>query len=273
MNRIDRVFAELRAKNEGALIPFLTAGDPDLETTRTLLRVAEDSGADLIELGVPFSDPTSDGPAIQKSAEIALRAGSSLPRALEMIADFRAKSSVPVILYGYYNPILRYGNERFAADARQAGVDATLVVDLPPEEVDELYPLLRANDLHFIFLLAPTSDDKRVRTVLKRATGFLYYVSVTGVTGSQAMRPQDVQPAVEALRARTELPVGVGFGISTPAQAGAVTRFADAAVVGSAIMRLIDEHRGSTRVAGAVGEYLHSLKTGIREAERHGFRR
>lgn len=273
MNRIDRVFADLRAKNEGALIPFLTAGDPDLETTRQLLHVAADSGADLIELGVPFSDPTSDGPAIQRSAEIALRAGSSLPRALEMIAEFRATSSVPVILYGYYNPILRYGPERFAEDAHQAGIDAALVVDLPPEEVDELYPLLRARDLHFIFLLAPTSDHKRIRTVLKRATGFLYYVSVTGVTGSQMMRPQDVRPAVEDLRAQTNLPVGVGFGISTPAQAGAVTQFADAAVVGSAIMRVIDEHRGSARVATAVGDYLRSLKTGILAAERHGFRR
>ncbi len=266
MNRIDARFRELARRGEKALIPFLTAGDPDLATTRELVLAAEDSGADILEIGVPFSDPTSDGPAIQRSAEIALEAGSSLPRALEMIADVRTTSQLPLVLYGYYNPIFRYGVERFAADAASAGVDAVLVVDLPPEEVDELLPSLRAKGIHFIFLLAPTSDEARVRKVLRRASGFLYYVSVTGVTGAAPVQPASIRAVVESLRGQTDLPIGVGFGISSPRQAAEVVEFADAAVVGSAIMRVSDEHRGTQRVVPEVASFLRRLKDGIRSA-------
>jgi len=263
MNRIDAVFRSLRAAHRAALIPFLTAGDPDVDTTRELMRVAVDSGADLLELGVPFSDPTADGPVLQHSAEIALRSGASLQRALELVADFRRSSQVPVILYGYYNPIFRYGPERFAAAARQAGVDGILVVDLPPEDAEELLRWTRPAGIHFIFLLTPTSGPERIRKVLRHAGGFVYYVSVTGVTGVRPMVAAQVEPAVQRLRQATKVPIGVGFGISTPDQAVAVARFADAVVVGSAIMRVVDAHRGSPAVVTEVGAFIRQIKDGI----------
>ena len=263
MNRIDATFRALRAAGQAALIPFLTAGDPDLDTTRELMRVAADSGADLLEVGVPFSDPTADGPVLQRSAEIGLQSGASLPRALELVSDFRRASQLPVILYGYYNPIFHYGPERFAADARLAGIDGLLVVDLPPEDADELLVWTRPAGIHFIFLLAPTSGPDRVRTVLKHAAGFIYYVSVTGVTGVRPMQPESVEPVVRRLRQETTLPIGVGFGISTPEQAGAVARFADAAVVGSAIMRVVEAHRASPSLVPEVGAFIARLKAGM----------
>jgi len=264
MNRIDETFGALRARQRAALIPFLTAGDPDMETTRELMRAAADSGADLLELGVPFSDPTADGPVLQRASEIGLRAGASLSRALELVADFRSASQLPVILYGYYNPIFHYGPERFAADARQAGVDGLLVVDLPPEQAQELLVWTRPAGIHFIFLLAPTSGPGRIRKVVRHASGFVYYVSVTGVTGVRPMLADAVRPAVQRLRQSTSLPIGVGFGITTAEQAAAVAAFADAAVVGSAIMRLVDEHRGSTKVVAEVGAFIRRLKEGMR---------
>ena len=265
MNRLDKTFGALRTADQAALIPFLTAGDPDLETTRELMHAAADSGADLLELGVPFSDPTADGPVLQRSAEIALRAGASLHRVLALVADFRRTSHLPVILYGYYNPIFHYGPERFAVDARQSGIDAVLVVDLPPEEADELLVWIRPAGIHFISLLAPTSGPDRIRKVLRRASGFVYYVSVTGVTGVRPMLVETVRPAIERLRQVTRLPIGVGFGISTPEQAGAVATIADAVVVGSAIMRVVDAHRGASDVVREVGECIRALKDGMRQ--------
>jgi tryptophan synthase alpha chain len=264
MNRIDATFRALRAQHRAALIPFLTIGDPDLDTTRELMRVAADSGADFIELGVPFSDPTADGPVLQRSLEIGLRAGASLPRALELVAEFRRDCETPVILYGYYNPIYRYGTERFAADARRAGIDGLLVVDLPPEEAGELLMWTRPAGIHFISLVAPTTPPDRVRKILKHAAGFVYYVSVTGVTGGRPMLAEVVRPAIERLRQSTELPIGVGFGITTPEQAAAVATFADAAVVGSAIMRVVDAHRGSPSLVPEVGAFLRQLKAAMR---------
>jgi len=264
MNRIDRTFQALRAAKQAALIPFLTAGDPDLGTTRELMRAVADSGADLLEICVPFSDPTADGPVLQKSLEFGLQAGASLPRVLELIADFRAASQLPIILYGYYNPIYRYGVERFAADAARAGVDGLLVVDLPPEEATELLVWTRPANVHFIFLLAPTSGPDRVRKVLQHAAGFIYYVSVTGVTGVRPMVAEAVHPVIEALRAQTNLPIGVGFGITTPDQAAAVARFADAAVVGSAVMRIVDAQRGSSTMVSEVGGFISRLKGAMR---------
>jgi len=264
MNRVDATFARLRADRRAGLIPFLTVGDPDMRSTLELMRAAADSGADLLELGVPFSDPTADGPVLQRSAEIGLRAGASLPRVLELVSEFRRESQLPLILYGYYNPIFRFGPERFAAAARQAGVDALLVVDLPPEEAEELRAWTRPAGLHLIFLLAPTSGPDRVRVVLRHAAGFIYYVSVTGVTGVRPMQADTVRPAIERLRTHTRLPLGVGFGISTPQQAAAVASFADAAVVGSAIMRIVDMHRGTPRIVVEVAAFIRQLTDGMR---------
>lgn len=265
MNRIDSTFRTLRRQGRCALIPFLTAGDPDMDTTRKLMRAAVECGADLLELGVPFSDPIADGPALQKSIEYALTAGSSLPRVLEVIADFRKQSEVPIILYGYYNPIFRYGIDRFAQDASRAGVDAVLIVDLPPEEVDEIYPQIHAAGVHFIFLLTPTSGPDRVAKVLKKASGFIYYVSLTGVTGSSAISIDGVREAVDKIKQRTKLPIGVGFGISTPDQAAAVSRFADAAVVGTALMRVVDTARGTDHVVEDAAAFIRGLKGGMRD--------
>jgi len=263
MNRIDDTFRRLREQPETALIPFLTAGDPNLEATYEFMRAAAENGADLLEIGVPFSDPTADGPVLQASAEAALRAGTSLPRVLELVARFRSASQLPIILYGYYNPIFHYGPERFAADAHHAGVDGVLVVDLPPEDAGELFMWIRPAGIHFIFLLTPTSGPDRVRKVLKRAAGFIYYVSVTGVTGARPLDVDAVRPTVARLRQATDLPIGVGFGISTPEHAGAVAQFADAVVVGTAIMRVVAEHRGSPRAVPEVGLFIRRLKDGM----------
>ncbi len=268
MNRIDAKFSELRAVRQAALVAFLTAGDPDMGTTLDLMQAAADNGADLLELGVPFSDPTADGPVLQRSAEIGLRSGASLARCLELVTEFRRHSQVPIVLYGYYNPIFHYGAERFVRDARQVGIDGLLVVDLPPEEAEELLRWTRPAGMHVIFLLAPTSGPTRIRTVVRLARGFVYYVSVIGVTGVRPMQPESVRPMVETLRAATTLPIGVGFGISTPAQAAAVAEIADAVVVGSAIMRLVDTHRGSDRVVSEVAAFVRQLKDGMRAVVR-----
>jgi len=265
MNRIDETFRTLRARREAALIPYLTAGDPNLDATRELMRAAAEGGADLLELCVPFSDPTADGPVLQRSLEIGLRAGASLTRVLELVADFRSASQLPLVLYGYYNPIFHYGPERFAADAQQAGVDGILVVDLPPEDADELLLWTRPAGIHFICLLTPTSGPERVRKVMQSAAGFVYYVSVTGVTGVRPMLADTVRPAVQRLRQATKLPIGVGFGITTPEQAAAVADFADAAVVGSAIMRLVDEQRRSPSMVADVGAFIRRLKRGMHD--------
>ncbi|HVM96851.1 MAG TPA: tryptophan synthase subunit alpha [Candidatus Acidoferrales bacterium] len=268
MNRIDATFTRLRSKKQAALVAFLTLGDPDVDTTRELMRAAVENGADLLEIGVPFSDPTADGPVLQRSLDIGLRAGASLTRAFEVVAEFRQSSQVPVILYGYYNPIFHYGGERFASDARKAGVDGVLVVDLPPEEAAELLQWTKPAGVHFVCLLAPTTGPERVRTILKRAAGFVYYVSVTGVTGVRPMQADRVRPVIERLRQQTKVPIGVGFGISTPEQAAEVTQFADAAVVGTAIMRIVDEQRGSSNLVQSVGSFIRRLKDGMSAAGR-----
>lgn len=259
-NRIDRVFARLRLRGETALIPFLTLGDPSLDSTLALMRKVEEAGADLIELGVPFSDPTADGPVLQHSLEVGLRAGASLPRALEVVQEFRRGSETPVVLYGYYNPIFRYGLEAFARDAAAAGIDGLLVVDLPPDEAEELLQWTRPAGLHFVCLLAPTSGPDRIQVVLRHAAGFIYYVSVTGVTGVKPIQPWEVRPVILALRQKTKLPIGVGFGISTAEQARAVAEFADAVVVGSAIMRLVDQHRDQGDFEEVVTDFVRRLK-------------
>ncbi len=238
--RIGRRFEALKSEGRSGLVTFVTAGDPELEVSREILFGLPAAGADLIELGMPFSDPMADGPAIQASSLRALKSGMTLKKTLKLVADFRARDDdTPVILMGYYNPIYVYGAEPFLADAKAAGVDGLIVVDLPPEEVDELWKPARAQGIDFIFLTAPTSDDERLPKIVKRASGFVYYVSITGITGTKSAAVADVDEAVRRIRRHTDLPIGVGFGIKTPDQAAGIAAVADAAVVGSALVDII----------------------------------
>jgi len=264
--RIKRKFIELRARSEAALVPFIVAGDPDLETTRRLVLELETRGADLIEIGVPFSDPMADGPANQRALARGLGAGASIAAILSMVSELRTQTEIPLILYGYYNPIFHYGCEQLCADAARAGVDAFLAVDLPPEEGGELKRPARANGLDIIQLLAPTTPLERSRKIARSASGFLYYVSVTGVTGARAHLESDLPAHIRELRSVTDLPIGVGFGISTPAQAAEVAAIADAVVVGSAISLLVEAHIKSGDVIAAVGELVGAMKDAMRAA-------
>lgn len=268
MTRIGDTFAALRARGEVGLVPFLTAGDPDLDTSEALVTEMVRQGADVVELGVPFSDPMADGPTLQRAAERALRAGTSLARIMDLVRRLRRALDVPILLFGYYNPIWRYGAARFAADARQAGVDGVLCVDLPPEEADELKRETDRHDLDMIFLLAPTSSPDRERAVLRRARGFIYYVSVTGVTGARDTLPADLGARVRRVRAASPVPVGVGFGIASAAAAREVAGVADAAIVGSAIARIVERSLGQPDLVGRVGTFVGQLKTALRGVPR-----
>lgn len=271
MSRVSQTFAQLQERGEAALVPFLMAGDPDLDATRALVHAIAEAGADLIEIGVPFSDPTADGPVIQRSGARSLARGTSLRQVLEMVAELRRGGlTTPIILFGYYNPFFRYGPERIAADAQRAGVDAVLVVDLPPDEADELWQPVRAAGLDQIFLLAPTSDRRRIAAVLRKASGFVYFVSMTGLTGSKAIEPADVECMVRALSPHCPLPIGVGFGISTPEHAAAVAAYADAVVVGSALVRLIEAEGTSPQLVRSVGGFIRVLKDATRTARTRG---
>jgi tryptophan synthase alpha chain len=235
--RIERRFAELREADRAGLITFLCAGDPDPATSAEILAGLPGAGADVLEIGMPFSDPMADGPTIQAGSLRALKAGMTLARTLDLVREVRrGDQTTPIVLMGYFNPIWRYGPERFLDDARAAGVDGLIVVDLPPEEDDELCLPARGRGLHFIRLVTPTTDERRLPKVLGNAGGFLYYVSITGITGTKAPVAEQVGAAVARLRRHTALPVAVGFGIRTPAQAAAIARVADAAVIGSALV-------------------------------------
>ncbi|HUA34951.1 MAG TPA: tryptophan synthase subunit alpha [Candidatus Binataceae bacterium] len=264
--RIAARFKELRARNEAALVPFIVAGDPDLDATRRLVLELEARGADIIELGVPFSDPMADGPANQRAIARGLGAGASLAAILSMVSELRHETQIPIVLFGYYNPIFHYGPERLCADAAKAGIDALLVVDLPPEEAGELARPAHANGLDIIYLLAPTTPLERSRKVVRNASGFLYYVAVAGVTGARAQLPTDLKDHIDALRPVTDLPLGVGFGISTPEQAAQVATFADAVAVGSAISLVIEKHGKSPEMVSAVGEMVGAMKAAMRQA-------
>jgi len=235
--RIEARFKALKAAKRGGLVTFVTAGDPDHETSKKLIRGLPAAGADLIELGMPFTDPMADGPAIQASSQRALRAGASMRRTLDIVRDFRSQDTdTPIILMGYYNPIYIYGVDAFLRDAVAAGVDGLIIVDLPPEEDSELCrPALDAG-VSWIRLATPTTDDKRLPTVLTNTSGFVYYVSIMGITGTKSVPEANVRQAVARLRRHTDLPIAVGFGIKTAADARAITASADAAVVGSAIV-------------------------------------
>jgi tryptophan synthase alpha chain len=236
MSRIEKKFAALAERGEAALIPFVTAGDPDVNTTFNILYALDKAGADCIELGIPFSDPTADGPTIQRSSQRALKSGVSLRAIFRIISEFRRNSEVPLILFGYYNPIFRFGLQEFCGQAARAGADGILCVDLPPEESAELRSRTEAMGLDLIFLLSPTSDVARIRLVGKSGRGFIYYVSVTGVTGARRAFDDRLKSQVARVRRMTALPVAVGFGVSTPKQAAWIAGFADAVVVGSALV-------------------------------------
>jgi len=265
-HRIAAKFRELRARNEAALIPFVVAGDPNLDATAALVLEFAARGADIIELGVPFSDPMADGPANQRAAQRGLKSGASIAAILAMVSDLRKETEIPLVLFGYFNPIFHYGCERLCADAARAGVDALLVVDLPPDEAGELKAPARANGLDLIYLLAPTTPIERARKVVRSATGFIYYVSVTGVTGARTALASDIEEHVNNLRGVTDLPIGVGFGISTPAQAAEVARFSDAVVVGSAMSLLVEANADSPDLVNRVGELVGSMKSAMRAA-------
>ena len=272
--RIGRRFAALAGEKRAGLVAFVTAGDPDLATSRAILEALPEAGADLIELGMPFSDPMADGPAIQASSLRALKSDTTLAKVLELVASFRRRDAdTPIVLMGYYNPIYSYGVERFLADAKRAGVDGLIIVDLPPEEDEELcIPATRAG-LDFIRLATPTTDAARLPKVLNRASGFLYYVSITGITGTRSASTEAVAAAVKRLKSATKLPVAVGFGIREPEQAAAIARFADAAVVGSALVdrvaQKLDPHgKPAPDTASHVLELVRALSAGIRAVRR-----
>jgi tryptophan synthase alpha chain len=268
MSRLAPRFAKLKAENRAALVTYVMAFDPDRATSQAILNGLPAAGADVIEFGMPFTDPMADGPAIQYAAERSLAAGGSLRGTLDMVAEFRkTDADTPVVLMGYYNPVYAWGPEKFCTDAARAGVDGLIIVDLPPEEADELVPFCRANDIDFIFLTTPTSDDARLPKVLSGASGFVYYVSIAGITGTASASEDAIKAALTRIRAHTGLPVCVGFGIKTPAQAAEVARLADGAVVGSAIVAAGEQARekGADPVA-AVMALVTDLAKGVRGA-------
>ncbi|MBD3892875.1 tryptophan synthase subunit alpha [Hydrogenophaga sp.] len=264
MSRIDATLSGLRAQGKKALIPFVTAGFPSADITPALMHAMVQAGADLIELGVPFSDPSADGAVIQRAGERALASGVGLPQVLAMVRCFRARDShTPVVLMGYANPIERYdqvhGAGRFVCDASAAGVDGVLVVDYPPQECEEFAAALRAADMDLIFLLAPTSTDERMAQIAKLASGYVYYVSLKGVTGAGNLNVAQVQAMLPRIRAHLSIPVGVGFGIRDAQTARAISRSADAVVIGSRLIELI-EHAPADKVLAVAVDFLRTIR-------------
>jgi tryptophan synthase alpha chain len=259
MSRIRETFAELKRSGRGGFIPFITAGHPDLATTELLLIELAAAGADIIELGVPFSDPVADGEVIQRASERALRNGVTLRDALTCVAHAKQHIDVPIVLFSYFNPLLKFGEDRLANDAKQAGVDAVLVTDLIPEEAEPWTETLIQHGLDPVFLVAPTTSDKRLARIAQRARGFIYAVSRAGVTGARNEMTRDAEILVQRVRTVNDLPVAVGFGISTAEQVREVWRFADAAVVGSAIVSQIEKLANSPNLVSRVGEFARSL--------------
>jgi len=270
--RIDRRFAELKTEGRAALVTFLTAGDPDPETSLALVQALPAAGADVIELGMPFTDPMADGPAIQMSSQRALKAGQTLKKTLELVRAFRGSNdATPLVLMGYYNPIYVYGVDRFLRDAKAAGVDGLIIVDLPPEEDEELcLPALKAG-LNFIRLATPTTDDKRLPAVLANTSGFVYYVSITGITGAATPDAEKVAAAVARIKRHTKLPVAVGFGVRTAEQAAGIASGADGVVVGSALVSVLKgsldpNDKATEKTVSGVVDLVAALARGVRGA-------
>ncbi len=273
MSRIAGCFETLKEEGATALIPYIAAGDPDLSVTVPLMHHMVDNGANILELGVPFSDPSADGPTIQLSMERALAKHISVRKVLDMVREFRQKDTdTPIVLMGYLNPIEKMGYEKFAIAAKEAGVDGVLTVDLPPEEADEFVSLMRANDLDCIFLIAPTTIESRIQKIAEYGSGFLYYVSLKGVTGSSTLDVDEVENKLQVIRTHTDLPLAVGFGIKDVASASAVAKVADAVVVGSAIVKKIEANtdvntrinaRDTDKISQEIGELLLGMRKGI----------
>jgi tryptophan synthase alpha chain len=271
--RIDTRFAELKKEGRAAFVTFLMCGDPDMATSLAIIKALPKAGADIIEIGMPFTDPMADGPAIQAAGLRALKAGMTLTKTLQVVRDFRkGEATTPIVLMGYYNPIYIYGVDRFLTDAKSAGVDGLIIVDLPPEEDAELcIPAMNAG-LNFIRLATPTTDDKRLPAVLENTSGFVYYVSITGITGSASAATSDVASAVARIKRHTKLPVCVGFGIRTPDAARDIAQAANGAVVGSALIDVLRETldangKATAKTVPAVADFVSSLAQGVRGAK------
>ena len=237
MNRIEKVFKKLKAQNKKAFIPYIMAGDPSIEKTKEIVLMFEECGADIVEIGVPFTDPLADGPTIQRAAERALKNGVTLKKVIALVRDLRRKTKIPLVLMTYYNPVFKYGEERFIADAKDAGVDGVIIPDLPPDEAGEFTRLAKNAAIASIFLLAPTSTDERIKKVARASTGFIYYVSITGITGAQLLLDGSIEKSINGIRRITDKPVAVGFGVSTPDEAKAVAGVSDGVIIGSAIVK------------------------------------
>jgi len=259
MTRIQQVFDRRKSEGTAVLVAYLTAGDPTPEATPGLVAALERGGADLIELGVPFSDPIADGPVIQRGSDRALKAGTTVSKVLDIARQIRAASEIPLLLFTYLNPVMRYGIDNLARDAKAAGIDGCLLTDVSVEEAEVYVNAMRAAGLDTVFLAAPTSTPERLKLVAKYSSGFIYLVSRTGVTGERAELSDSVQPLIDATRAVSDLPLAVGFGINTPAQAGAVAKLASGVVVGSAIVRLIEQNAGEQ----GLEDYARSLRNGM----------
>jgi len=259
MSRIRDTLGKLKHSGRGGFIPFITAGDPDLVTTELLLVELAAAGADIIELGVPFSDPVADGEVIQRASERALRRGVTLGNTLRCVSNAKQHIDVPIVLFSYLNPLLKFGRDRLADEVQRAGIDAVLITDLTPEEGGAWITAFRDHAVDLIFLVAPTTSDERLRRIAEQTSGFIYAVSRAGVTGARNEMPRDAESLVKRVRAVSDLPVAVGFGISTPEQVSQVWRFADAAVIGSALVRQVEKLAGSPELVTGVGEFARSL--------------
>jgi tryptophan synthase alpha chain len=266
MTRLAETFETLRARQARALIPYFTAGDPSPADTRRLVIEAARRGADIVEIGIPFSDPLADGPVIQRAARRALAAGVTLPRVLELARDLRGEVSIPLVFLTYYNPVLAFGLKAFARSAVDAGVDGVIVADLPPEEAGPLAEETDAAGLDLIHLVAPTSTPARMRLIARRSRGFIYVVSLTGVTGVRDTIAPDLVRQLRALRLITTRPICAGFGISTPEHVSAVAPYADGVIVGSAVVRLVEQHAGTSRLVEEVGRFIAAMKAPLLRA-------
>jgi tryptophan synthase alpha chain len=276
VTRITKMFDRLKAEGRGGLGTFITAGDPDYITSLEIFMGLANAGADMIEFGIPFSDPMADGPAIQASSLRALKKGMTLRAALDMVHTFRIQDNVtPIILMGYYNPIYIYGVDAFLKDTKEAGVDGYIVVDLPPEEENELCKPALAAGMNFIYLTAPTTDDERLPRVLENASGFVYFVSIAGITGTKSATSADITPHLERIRKYTNLPIAVGFGIKTPEDVADTIKIGDAAIVGSALIRVITDNldendNAKLGVASKVHHFVSELALGVRSVNKQG---
>ena len=266
MNRIQDRFKELKSKRQKALVAFITAGDPDMETTERVFGVLEKNGADLVEIGVPFTDPLADGPVILQSALRSLDAGTTLEKILKLVSDIRQNSQLPIVLMSSYNPIFVYGDKRFIDDALKAGVDGAIIPDLPPEEGKELAAYAKEKEFNMIYLLAPTSTPKRVERVLEQSDGFIYYISLTGVTGVRSSLAEGIEEKVSKIKEKAELPVLIGFGISGQEQAKKAAEFSDGVIVGSELVKTIHENSDPQTCDEKVGALITELKNGVIEA-------